>query len=84
MTSQAVFSIVPGQNSSSLIFCLMELKFGTEVNFEALTSNSSQKIHYNYVLKEKKAIFYKKLKFFPRRSLTKVLPWQHPKKNYFK
>ena len=53
-------------------FCPVELKFGTEVNPEALTSNSSQKIRYKYVLKEKNAIFYQKLKFLPKQSLTKV------------
>ena len=37
------FGIVPGQNSSYLIFCPMQLEFGTGVNSEALTSNSSQK-----------------------------------------
>ena len=88
MTSSSLFVIVPGQHSSSLIFCPMELKFGTGVNFEVLISNSSQKVRYNYVLKKKKAIFYEKLKFLPKRSLTKVLPWQHPSllftENYFK
>ena len=43
---------------SSLIFCPIELKFGTGVDSEALLSNSSQKIQYKYVLKEKNAIFY--------------------------
>ena len=66
----------------------MKLKFGIGVNSEALISNSSQKIRYKYVLKEKKAIFYEKLKFLPKCSLTKVLPWQHPRllltENYFK
>ena len=74
--------------SSSLIFCPMELKFGTGVNSEAMISNSSQKIRYKYVLKEKKAIFYENLKFLPKCSLTKVLPWQQPRllltENYFK
>ena len=88
MTLASHFAIVPGQNSSSLIFRPMELKFGTRVNSEALISNSSQNIRYKYVLKEKKAIFNKKLKFLPKRSLTKVLPWQHPglllTENYFK
>ena len=72
----------------SLIFCPMELKFGTGVNSEALISNSSQKTEYKYVLKENKAIFYEKLKFLLERSLTEVLPWQHPRllltENYFK
>ena len=63
MTSSWHFGIVPGQNSSSLIFCPIEQKFGTGVNSEALISNSSQKIRYKYFLKEKKAIFYEKLKF---------------------
>ena len=83
-----IFGFVPSQNKSSLNFCPMELKFGTGVNSEALISNSSQKIQYKYVLKEKNAIFYGKLKFLPKRSLTKVLPWQHPPllltENYFK
>ena len=57
----------------------MELKFGTGVNSQALISNSSQKLRYKYVLKEKKAILYEKLKFLPKRSLTKVLPWQYPR-----
>ena len=46
------------------------------------------KIRYKYVLKEKKAIIYEKLKILPKCSLTKVLPWQHPRllltENYFK
>ena len=88
MTSSRRFGIVRGQNSGFLIFCPMELKFSTVVNSEALISNSSQKSRYKYVLKEKKAIFYEKLKFFPKCSLTKVLPWQHPRllltENYFK
>ena len=44
MMSSSLFGSVPGQNSSSLIFCPIELKFGTGVNSEALMSNSSQKI----------------------------------------
>ena len=76
---QAVFGIPPGQNSSSLIFCPMELKFCTGINFEALISNSSQNIRYKYVLREKKAIFSLKLKLLPKRSLTKVLSWQQPR-----
>ena len=88
MTSSSHFCIVPSQNSSFLIICPMELKFGTGVNSEALIPNSSQKARYNYVLKEKNAIFYEKLKFLPKQSLTKVLPWQHPRllltENYFK
>ena len=59
MTSSSHFGIVPGQKSSSLIFCPMNLKFGTGVNSEALISNSCQKVRYKYVLKEKKAIFTK-------------------------
>ena len=50
---------------SSLSFCQIELKFGTVVNSEALISDSSQKIRYKYVLKEKNDIFYEKLKFCP-------------------
>ena len=42
------------------IFCPMELKFGTRFNSEALISNSSQKIRYKYVLKEKDTIFLTK------------------------
>ena len=74
MTSSSLFGIIPGQNSSSLIICRMELKFGTGLNSEALISNSCQKIRCKYVLKEKNAIVYQKLKFLPKRSLTKVLP----------
>ena len=43
MTSSSRFGIVPGQNSSSIIFCPMELKVGTGINSEALISNSNQK-----------------------------------------
>ena len=69
-----------GQNSSFFIFCPVELTFGTGVNSEALISNSSTKIRYKYVLKEKKAIFFnEKLNVLPKCSLTKVLPWQHLK-----
>ena len=71
MTSSSCFCIAPGQNSSSLIFSPIELKFGTGVNSEVLISNSKQKIRYKYVLKEKNAIFfYGKLKFLPKRSLA--------------
>ena len=41
------FVSVPGQNSSSLIFCPMDLKFGTGVNSEVLFSNSSKKSDIN-------------------------------------
>ena len=82
------FGIVPGQNLSFLIFCTMELKFGKGSNSEALIQKSSQKVQYRYILKEKNAIFYEKLKFLAKRSLTKVCPWQHPRslltENYFK
>ena len=44
MTSSRHFGIVPGQNSSSLIFFPMELKFGTGVISEAQISNSSKKV----------------------------------------
>ena len=44
MMSSCSFGIVPGQNSNSLTFCQMELKFGTGVNSEALILNSSQTI----------------------------------------
>ena len=57
----------------------MKLKFGTGVNTEALISNSSQKIRYKYVLKEKIPSFCEKQKFLPKHSLKKVLPWQHPR-----
>ena len=88
MTSSSCFWY-PGQNSSFLIFCPMELKFGTGVNSEALISNLSQKIRYKYVLKEKNAIFfYEKLKFLPQALLDKSVAWQHPRllltENYFK
>ena len=43
MTSSSCFCIIPGQNSSCLIFRPIELKFRTGVNSEALISNSSQK-----------------------------------------
>ena len=43
MMSSSFSGIIPGQNSSSLIFCPIELKFGAGVNSEALISNSSQK-----------------------------------------
>ena len=75
-SSSCFFGIVPGQNSSFLIFCPIGLKFGTGVNSKGLISNSSQKIRYKYVFKEKNAIFYEKLKFLSKCSLTKVLPWQ--------
>ena len=89
MTSSSRFWYCSRSNLSSLIFCPMELKFGTGVNSEALISHSSQKIRHNYVLKEKRPFFTKKfLKNLPKRSLTKVLPWQHPRlpltENYFK
>ena len=87
-SSSCFFGIVPGQNSSSLIFCTMNLKFGTGVNSETLISNSSQKIRYKHVLKKKRPSFLRKLKFLPKHSLTKVLSWQHPRllltENYFK
>ena len=88
MTSSSCFQYRSRSKLSSLIFCPIELKFSTGVNSEALISNLSQKIRYKYVLKEKNAIFYEKLKFLPKRSWTKVLPWQHPRllltENYFK
>ena len=61
----------PRSNSSSLIFCPMELKFGTGVNSEAMISNSSQKNQYKYVLKEKKAIFLRKTEIFAQALLDK-------------
>ena len=78
-TSSSCFGIVPEQKSSSFIFCPIELKLGTGINSEELIQNSSQKIRYQYVLKEKKPLFNGKLKFLPKRSLKKVLPWQHPR-----
>ena len=57
MTSSSRFGYRSSQNSSSLIFCPMELKFGKGINSEALISNSSQKIRYKYALKEQNAIF---------------------------
>ena len=58
MTSSINFwYIVPSQNLSSLIICPIDLNIGTDVNSEALISNSSQKIRYKYVSKEKNAIF---------------------------
>ena len=74
-----------GLNLSSLIFCPMELKFGTGVNSEALISNSSQKIQYKYVLKEKKAIFLRKIEIFAQALLDKnVAPRLLSTENYFK
>ena len=70
-SSSCFFGIIPGQSSSSLIFCPVELKFGTGVNSEALISNSSQKIRYKYVLKEINAIFYKKTEIFVQALLDK-------------
>ena len=73
------FGIVPGENSSSLIFCPMELKFGTGVNSKALISNSSKKIRYKNVLKEKKAIFCEKIETFAQvlldKSVAMATPW---------
>ena len=73
---------------SSFIFCPIELKCGTGVNSEALSSNPGQNIRYKYVWKEKNANFYEKLKVLPKHSLTNVLPWQHPRllltANHFK
>ena len=68
---QTVFGIIPGQNSSSLIFCLIWLKHGTGVNFEALSSNLNQKVRYECVLSEKKTIFLTK-NWKPRPNA----PWQ--------
>ena len=67
----------------------MELKFGTGVNSEALISNSSQKKNPILVRFEgEKCDFLRKTEIFAKRSLTKVLPWQHPRllltENYFK
>ena len=70
------YGIVPGQNSSFLIFCLIELKFGTGVISEALISNSRQKIRYKYILKEKNWIFLRKTENFAQALLDKsvVMP----------
>ena len=59
MTSSSCFGIVPGQHSSFLTFCPIELKFGTGTNSEALISNSNQKVRYKYILKEKMPFFTK-------------------------
>ena len=66
------------QNSSSLIFCPVELKFGTGVNSEALISNSTQKFLYKYVLKEKKAIFLRKTEIFAQVLLDKSVAMAKP------
>ena len=69
-----------------LIFCPIELKFGTRVNFEALIS--SPKIRYKYVLKNKSAISYKKMKFYSSAPWQKCCHGKHPRllltENYFK
>ena len=56
----------------------MELNFGTGVNSEALISNSSQKIRYKYVLKEKKAIFLPKNEIFAQALLDKSVAMATP------
>ena len=71
MTSLSHFWYHSRSKFQFLIFCPMELKFGTGVNSEALISNSSQRIRYKYVLKEKKAIFYKKTENFAQGLLDK-------------
>ena len=78
MTSSSHFWYRSRSKFAFPYLCPIELKFGTGVNSEALISNSRQQIRYKHVLKEKNEIFYEKLKIFPKRSLTKVLPWQDP------
>ena len=54
-------------------------EIGTGVNSEALISNSSQKIRYNYGLEEKKAIFYKKkFEIFTQALLDRSVPMATP------
>ena len=45
-----------GQNSYSLVFSPISLKFGIWVNFRVLISNSTSKIRYEYDLRMKRAI----------------------------
>ena len=73
MTSSSHFWYRSSSNSSSLIFCLIELKFGRGVNSEALISNSSQKIRYNYVLRKKDAILLRKTENFAQVLLEKIV-----------
>ena len=49
------------------------------VNFRTLISNLNQKVQFNYDFSETNAISFKNLKILAKRSLTKVLPWQHRK-----
>ena len=63
--------------ASYRIFCPMELKFGTGVNSEALISNSSQKIRYKYVLKEKRP-FLRKTKIFAQALFDKSVAMATP------
>ena len=54
-----------------------ELKFGTRVSSEALISNSSQKIRYKYVLKEKMR-FFTKTEIFAQALLDKSVAMATP------
>ena len=58
MTSSSCF-LVSFQVKIRALSSFVELKFGTGINSEALISNSSQKIRYKYVLKEKRAFLKK-------------------------
>ena len=58
--------------------CPIELKFGTGVNSEALISNSSQKIQYEYVLKKKKCHFLRKTEIFAQALLDKSVAMGTP------
>ena len=76
MTSQAVFGIFPGQNSSFSYFLsnLTEIwhrsKFwGADFEFEL-----KKPIGIPFE-REKGNFFTKKLEILPKRSLTKALPW---------
>ena len=48
------------------------------VNSEALISNSSQKIWYKYILKEKNAIFLRKTEIFAQAILDKSVAMATP------
>ena len=78
MTSSSRLCIIPGQNSSSFIFCPMELKFGRGVKSEAEISNSSQKIRYKCVLNEKKAIILRRTDIFAQVLLDKSVAMAKP------
>ena len=65
MTSSSQFCYCSRSKFWSPYLLFNGAEFGTVVNSELLIPNSSQKVQYKYVLKEKKAILYKKLKFRP-------------------